>query len=352
MVKTEVNGWRWQVRDPSILDGWFMDFRAHMKSGMVKRNPQRTVFKVDDRYFVKYFTPHKLDDKIRELVFSRAVSEFRTGLEIAVAGLPVVEYLGCGRRGIHSLLVTQALNDAPDLQEYWYRTEQRDELLHELAFLTRQIIMNNWFHPDYHAGNLLYKQNLYLVDAYGIANIEKYGAEQKYRMANIILGLKENITDTQAASFLCESRIAANSREGAQLWDEYLGRDGVRITKDWDKRRGQIVSNYRKFVEVRGNQVLRKLQGGGLSDLAGSECREYEPDKAMELWLRSFQLELQGLPCRKPLALEDGCKLYWPVGTGSADNGKTVISRAERMRVDLAESDFREVDGKVVIWLE
>lgn len=309
MIKTGKNSWSWQLREPSLLDSWFDDYPAYIRENPVKKNPQRTVFKVGDRYFVKLFTPHKLEDKVREMLFPRARSEFETGVELERAGLPVVRYLGWGRRLFNGMLVTAA---EPDSRTLWERrAEMTPAVLAALAELTRQLVDNKFYHPDYHAGNILFAETLKLVDVYGVQRIAGYGPEQRYGMSRMILGMKEFISDAEAVEFLLSSGLAPDRAEAAEKWDEYLGLDGARLKKDWEKRSRQIISNYNKFVIVKDHIVYRKLPDGTISDLTGAEAREYAPDEAERKWLESFRLEIAGIPCRKPLALENGTRLYW-----------------------------------------
>ncbi len=309
MIQVRRNSWNWQLRSEAVLDSWFDDYPKYMTANPVKHNPQRTVFTVGDRYYVKLFTPHKLDDKIRELLSPRARLEFETGIELENAGIPVIQYLGWGRRGVKGMLVTAA---EPGVKTLWQRRlEITPELLDKLAVLTRQLIEKNFYHPDYHAGNILYGNDLKLVDVYGILRIGSYGPEQKYRMCRVLLGLKEFISDAEAARFMVSAGIAGTASDAAALWSEYLVRDGARLNKDWEKRSRQIISNYGKFVIVKDGIIYRRMPDESAASLDDAKPREYSPEEAQRLWLESFRKELFGIPCRKPLALKNGNRLYW-----------------------------------------
>jgi hypothetical protein len=331
MINVRKNFWNWKLRRDDVLGNWFDHYPEYLSAAKVKQNPQRTVFTVDDRYYVKLFTPHKLDDKLRELLFPRAEREFTTGLELEKAGIPVIEYLGWGRRFTTGMLVSTA---EPDARTLWQcRPGITQELLAKLADLTRMLVERNYFHPDYHAGNLLVcGQGLKLVDVYGIVKIDQYGDEQNYRMCRMILGLKEFLNNTQAVEFMIRSGLAENPVQAMESWNEYLVRDGIHLKKDWEKRSRQIRNYYGKFVLAKENTVYRKMPDESAADLDGAEIKEYPPEEAMALWLDSFRLELAGLPCRKPLALKDGSILYWEQNACPEWNEETQ-DRAWRMEL-------------------
>lgn len=312
MKKIRCHGWQWQIRHPEMLDDWFERWPEIMKSNQVKKNPARTVFTVNERYFVKYFTPHGTFNRVIAFFNSKAKAEFKTGLALEKTGIPVVKYLGWGKQAGYSMLLSAAKNDASTAMQQWHRNpQQRPELLAKLAQLTRLLMISHWFHPDYHAGNLLYDNNsLCLVDVYGIKRIASFSRKQKLRMTAIILGLRQHINDDQAHKFILDSKIADNESAAAEIWRDALFRDGRRIDSDWEKRRRQILNNYPKFVEVRGNISLHRLADGSVPDLGNAVKEIYSSEIALKLWLRSFFLELQGIAHRKILAWENHDTIY------------------------------------------
>lgn len=319
------------MRRDGVLDGWFERYPEYLASAGIKRNPQRTVFRIDGRYHVKLFTPHKLDDKIRELLFPRAEREFMTGMELEAAGIPVIEYLGWGRNITRGMLVSAT---EPDARTLWQcRPGITPGLLEELAGLTRKLVEKNYFHPDYHAGNVLVTGNgLKLVDVYGIMKIGAYGEAQKYQMCRILLGIKEFISNRQAVEFMVRAGLAAASGEAAEQWNEYLVLDGIFLKKDWEKRSRQILAGYGKFVVAEDRIVYRKMPDEAPACLDGADIREYPAEEAAALWLDSFRLEIAGLPCRKPLAIENGTRIYWGKNSCPAWDEET-RERAWRMKI-------------------
>ena len=92
-------GWKWRLRASGLLDSWFDQYEQYLKSSLVKSNPVRSVFKVNDQYFVKLDRPQNLLHKLRAYLCCKARSEFDTAMQLENAGIPVVKYLGWGRRG-------------------------------------------------------------------------------------------------------------------------------------------------------------------------------------------------------------------------------------------------------------
>lgn len=357
MNKIRCNGWQWRIRRPELLDDWFERWPELMKLNQVKTNPARTVFTVDDRYFVKYFTPHGAFNRIMAFFNSKARAEFKTGLALEKSGIPVVTYLGCGRSGSSSMLISATEPAALTALQQWHRNpQQRPIILEKLAELTRLLMVNHWFHPDYHAGNLLYRNgHLCLVDVYGIKRTASFSRKQRLRMVAIILGLREYISDDEAHKFILATGITANESTAAAIWRDALFRDGRRIFNDWERRRRQILNNYPKFVEVQDNILLRRLADGKVADLKNAVKENYSPETALEIWLQSFFLELQGIAHRKVLAWEHQNTIYFenPEILPEADPQAVMkfINRATLLGVELAPGRIVQLKaGTIVLW--
>lgn len=357
MNKVRCNGWKWRIRRPGLLDGWFEHWPELMKSNQVKTNPARTVFTVDNRYFVKYFTPHGIFNRIMAFLSSKARTEFKTGLALEKSGVPVVKYLGWGRSGCYSMLISATEPNVSTALQQWYRyPQQRPILLEKLAELTHLLMVNHWFHPDYHAGNLLYGNgNLCLVDVYGIKRTSSFSRKQRLRMVAIILGLREYINDDEAYKFILAAGIADNESTAAEIWRDALFRDGRRIYNDWERRRRQILNNYPKFVEVQDNVLLRRRADGQVADLENTVRESYSPEIALEIWLQSFFLELQGIAHRKVLAWENQNVIYFenPEILPEADPQAVMkfINRATLLGVELAPGRIVQIKaGTIVLW--
>lgn len=357
MNQIRCHGWQWLIRSPELLDDWFERWPELMESNQVKTNSARTVFTVDSRYFVKQFTPRGILNRVIALFYSKAKTEFNTGLALEKSGIPVVNYLGWGRSGSCSMLVSAAEPDASTVLQQWHRNpQQRSELLEKLANLTRLLMVNRWFHPDYHAGNLLYRNgDLCLVDVYGLRRTAVFSRKQKLRMTAIILGLREHISDAEAHKFIFDSGIADNEATAVAIWRDALFRDGRRIANDWQRRRRQILNNYPKFVEVQDNILLRRLADGAVADLENAVKEKYSPEIALEIWLQSFFLELQGIAHRKVLAWENNNIIYLenPEILPEADSEKVIefINRATLLGVELApEKTVQLKTGTIILW--
>lgn len=358
MNKIFCNGWEWAVRESDLLHGWFEHWPDLMDSASVKKNPVRSVFTVDDRFFVKYFSPSGVFNQLRSFIIPKAAAEFKSGVALEQSGIPVVRYLGWGRKGAQSMLVSAAEPGAVTVLQQWCRQPQmRPVLLKKIADVTRLLVVKHWFHPDYHAGNLLWSDsNVCLVDVYGLRQTNNFSKKQKLRMASIIVGLRRDINDDEAHKFLADTGIAGSLTEAASIWRDALFVAGRRIMHNWPKRRRQILDGYSKFVETKDFIQLRKLEDGSIADLEKSVKAVYAPKIALDLWLLSFRLELQGIPHRRVLAIEQNNTVYFenPEVGAEVEPAKILsfINRAALLGIIIEPNTIVQLkDGKSILWL-
>ena len=140
----------------------------------IKLNPLRSVWQAEidgRRYFLKYYAHTDWRDRLKKVLRGPVCEiEFRNALYALKAGIPTVPPLAfCpqlllqGRA--HSLLITQAIQPAYPLNEYWdlLRSDEngercrrdRQELIELLAQMIARAHQAGFEHRDMHAANIL-----------------------------------------------------------------------------------------------------------------------------------------------------------------------------------------------------
>ncbi|OGV74445.1 MAG: hypothetical protein A3K19_05475 [Lentisphaerae bacterium RIFOXYB12_FULL_65_16] len=129
---------------------------------LVKQNTRRTVYRVaaaGAAFFVKHDHPRRLQDRVTCLWRCKAEQEFRAGQVLAAAEVAVVRFLGWGRKGLDSFLVSEALPGAVGFVEAWAVCRgvpaRRRAFVTGLAQFLKTLSETNVDHPDLHTGNVL-----------------------------------------------------------------------------------------------------------------------------------------------------------------------------------------------------
>lgn len=319
-------GWKWRLRASGLLDSWFDQYEQHLKSSPVKSNPVRSVFKVNDQYFVKLDQPRNLLHKLRAYLCCKSQSEFNTAIQLENAGVPVVKYLGWGRSGCLSMTFSEAVPDAVTAWEFWVREyilggKDHTAFLDKLAIFLKMFIYSGFFHPDFHLGNVLYSPKtgqFALVDVYGVSRPECLTVSQMERMYKIIMAFRDIISDAEAKKLALFMGIRNTPEDAVLYFHSALKAEAVFLNGEWPRRRKQILEGYRKFVtssSVDGREYLLRhslcaeplIPPAELSQSLNSGRLEkviLSADEALTVWLKSFRLQFYGIPHRQPLILE------------------------------------------------
>ena len=364
MQKIRINNWNWLIEDTALLHGWFERWEAFARDAVVKQNPVRKVFKIEDLFYAKLEQPLVFLQKLRNFFSPKAAREFAAGCALEAAGVPVVKHLGWAKHGSANMLLTEAVPDARSVHEYWhneivYGYMPRKKFLADFAEFLRVFFASGFYHPDFHLGNILYSavtEKFALVDVYGISRPGKLSVRQLAAHTRIFLELYRGLSDSQGVDFLLTVRNDLTLEEAREFWGAGLVARTARARKDWPKRQAQIQDNYAKFVKVvktADNEFsVRKLPGALMSEvlynipdcLNGNhfDIMRVPYGEAEELWLESFRLELLGIDHLRPLVFENPGVLYFektPDGAQKAprDKADDFIARAKTagMEIDI-----------------
>ena len=255
-------GWTWFTDDPAVLEPW-ADSIGDLLAHPVKKNAVRSVCRAaggTGACFVKIERKPGFWNRLRNRFFSKAQSEYKSGRLLLECGIPCAEYLAWGRCGASSAVVSRALDGWISALKYWYTEARFDagkkqrwlDVFFDLTFRFRE---NSLTHPDFHAGNVLLNpatNEHALIDTYGIRRKNRLDEQDIRDILNWLLPLRMDVPEDELIQRLDRRRILSQAAE--PFFREMVRLNNVRLDRDWEKRRRQILS---RLTPLRRDPKLR-----------------------------------------------------------------------------------------------
>ena len=325
LEKKSVDGWKWQLKDFSVLAPWFADYSAFIRKNSVKSNKLRTVFKVTGggkNLYVKYTNPKSLTGKLKARLVPQVKSEFESAVFLEKHSIPHAEYLGWGIKGNEGMLISLELANAVNARDFWFEhaavnVEKKKLFLLNFSSFLKLFFSSGLLHPDFHIGNLLFKPDsfqFFIVDPYGIKETGVPSPSDIFSMSRIIGALRGELSDTEAMDLIINSGMAEDISRAGKLWPKILKAEAEEIEKLWPKRKLQILkSSSRYAMQIHDGLFIRNSMYGKpffSPDMLNDEkfikttfkLLEIPGEKAEKLWLASFRLQFHRIAHPMPLA--------------------------------------------------
>lgn len=328
-MKLKIDKWEWHLDDPEILRPWFPNFREIMATNTVKANTQRDVFHVETdggKYFVKFFHPTSLFQKTRSNILPKALSEMTSAKLLSSGGIKTPRIAAWGKKGSESMLVSEAVIDAPDARRYWFSgalsgQAERKKFLDKFSEFLRKFLDSGLYHPDFHLGNILVsgrKENIsfVMIDPYGVVRMPRYKIESQLRMLRVIGAFRGELADAEATDLLRLTMHEHDHKKALLKWHRILRVETARTSRLWIKRAPRILTDPRYSrvfpmgdtqVRVRLNFASEPCIGAGeaihaITSGSGTVIKFRTHEEAERLWVSSYLREFHRLPQRCPLA--------------------------------------------------
>ena len=314
MKISSCGNWYWQKdTDPAVLLPWFSG--GTVRDGLeVKRNACRTVFLVSAEDGQKYYA--KLERTGCLLFRNKARIEFEAGRMLRESGIPCVEFVACGRRGLHeTILVSRAEANVVDAREYFFSIAandpfRRQNFLNSLLALQQKMREKGIRHRDFHAGNILVREEnngactLLLVDPVAVS---RTGEADDFELARILNDFSPLLSDAEALALAWNEPellacIAADRKE--------------KCSREWEKRKVQILSGNSKFSRTVTRADGRIFEvastpwykpGAMPDDPEDLVCEMLPADEAEARWLAMFRARLEGCNAEQDYLLREKC---------------------------------------------
>ena len=306
--------WIWEKEtDPVVLLPWFAG--GSVNGGIeIKRNARRVVYRVTAQNGKDYFA--KLEHSGCLLLRNKAKIEFEAGRLLREAGIPCVEFAACGRRGLHeTILVSRAEENVMDAREYFFSVAAADPVrrkafLSALFALQRKMKENKIRHRDFHAGNILVREEkngvctLLLVDP---LEVSLAACANSFELARILNDFAPLLTDEEALV------LAENDPE---LLACIVADRKKKCCREWEKRKIQILSGKSKFsrtVQLENGRVFEIAStpwykpGEMPEDLSKLPVETYSAEEAERRWLEMFRARLEGRHTPYCYLLRENC---------------------------------------------
>lgn len=342
MKKISLKNWTWYLKNPDMLSGWFDDYEKHLHLKKIKSNSIRTVFKVkaldETPLVVKYECPCSAIDKLKAHFNSKAKSELKSSLLLKELSVPCVDYLGWGRKGHESMLLSRELLKYVNAKDFWFESAANKNkfkllFLRGLASFLKIFLKAGLYHPDFHIGNLLVNPGNFdfcIVDPYGIKKAPKLHEKQKFAMFRIIGALRAELSMADATELILRSGMADSPQKAKFLWKKILRKEAEEVEELWEKRKKQILSGKSKYsTEVIADKyksyMIRNTMSSKpvlpldsvIDELPEEDflCVSVPKKEAMKIWLESFKLQFHRIQHPAPLVWEktglDSDFIYW-----------------------------------------
>lgn len=317
---------------------------------VVKDNKQRRVTALGEptpRFYLKKDKTHGFRNRFKRLFRDRIQAEFKTGLRLEKAGIPVVKHVAWGKKGVHSYLLTQAF-PGEQLIAFWRRIKgnrpAENELITVLTGVLKVFFEQSFYHPDLHGGNLLVdssgsKPSLCFVDVYGIRQQRLSGADL-ITMLVFVFNLTEHWPEADQEKVFAEfldffpglsvselvTKVSKAFVNRLHKWrrtrmSKYLKSSSACV--GWDMNQGQVIS--RREI---GRELTKKIfavyaDEKGEGDRPGISHIETDGKRYVinqfdggrfpgrQNWLNGISLEIMGVPAVKNLAWLRGEKNDW-----------------------------------------
>ena len=335
MIPHKINGWRFEIEDPTLLEPWFANLAESSQMDQVKRNSEREVFKISaagrDMY-VKYSHPVSSFQRLRSIIKPKLKSEFKSSKLFESLGVPVTRCLGWGARLSESILLTESEIGSIDARTHWFgeasvTPEKKRIFLAGFADFIALFIDAKVKHPDFHSGNILVSfsdddkiPEFTLVDVYGARRSKRSRDFRGFAAVAVVGAFRGEMTDQEGMHFIARAFVGDRSLETcAELWTRLLKREANRSDELWRKRKNKIFVDprYSRMLDLPDKRQCRirislahqptldldTIQGAFKSDDAGGKVvvERLSSSEARAHWERTSLLELHRLPHKRVL---------------------------------------------------
>lgn len=317
---------------------------------VVKENKQRRVTALGAPkpvFYLKEDKTHGFRNRFKRLFRDRIQTEFKTGLSLEKAGIPVVSHLAWAKKGINSYLLTRAFPGKP-FSSFWPEIKGDKPAEHSvvaaLAEMLKGFFEKSFYHPDLHGGNLLVDAsqspvNLCFVDVYGIQR-RRLRPGHLIEMLIFLFSLTEHWPAAEQKKVFSEFLDFFPGLTSAELFEDVAGAFTRRLYKwrrtrlskyltsssaceVWDMDQGEVISRRetdRALVEKlfadpavkQGQKELSQcipVETGGRRYMIRRFNGHSSPGR--QAWLKGISLEVMDVPTVKSLAWVRGKNVSW-----------------------------------------
>ncbi|MBE6366076.1 MAG: hypothetical protein E7053_10105 [Lentisphaerae bacterium] len=240
--------------------------------------------------------------------------EFQTAIQLKAAGLPVTEPV-CYTSSVRgNYLVTRTFNGVS--VEDFLKTNQPDEKFFiQIADLLKHLLDSGFIHKDFHLGNLLYspeEKRFALVDVDAICRPWRFWL--KFVPEKVKFHLLMEFRHVLDKKDLLKLFSRFDITDPEKFYQEIFIADAIHISKEWHRRREQILNGYPKFVNCMEGELFDR-------DAKESDFRTaIKIDRGLPYFLAHFYLDLIKIPHRRVLRYSpsDGSILIAPANNRPA----------------------------------
>lgn len=243
------NGRIWHFSGkPEMLFPWSENLETPQGT-LVKQNRNRSVWRVSASDGNTYYVKRECKMQI-PFFASKAEREFKSYALLERKNIPSAEYVAWSSTHSDCVIVSKALPETfCSMQQFWYSSpEPSGDFLEKICHFLAEIANAGIFHPDFHMGNLMTDgEDILLIDPFGIREIPSTTAPQP----EMLIPLTETFRDfpmEKIAEVLHRSGLYGSIQDALNILSVVDQRKQERITREWEKRKKQILGGTSKFA--------------------------------------------------------------------------------------------------------
>lgn len=285
-----------------------------LDSELIKNTPFRVVCRKNGCFIKLYITPPGagLFRWIKDRFFPKARSEFETLCELQKDFVPVVQPIAWGQAGgMASCLVTREFPDSTSANDYFHtfageKNQECQDFFNGWCSFVRDFLRSGFDHPDFHNGNILYRENDHLFTLVDVHGIRRKFRPDTRRMAMIIREFAAYLPKTKLLHLIENCGI----HKPENFYREMYRYSARQIRKEYPRRLNQLNNNYEKFICRKGNKFRYRNGARDLIPLEDAVRMEFAPRRAQIFREMDLFLNLCNIPRLRIAAFEPPDVLY------------------------------------------
>jgi RIO-like serine/threonine protein kinase len=243
MKSYKLNDVEWFLEDEGLI--------GPLRTIIPKEGMKRGYFSFDHdgrKFFLKFFREKGVSGLLRNKVSPRGAKEYRSGKKLLEMSIMTPKPAGYGVSSAGSYIIQKWVAGEPFVTVFG-SSENRQDLLFQLADLLKMLKVHNVLHNDLHLNNVLvHKDDLYLIDLHKMVIKRHFNRkDEASNLSHAITMIYGNITEEEKTLFF--------GRYGVDDMRPTVEKEMKRLWERWIRRKQERAFDNTSIVSVRGDRV-------------------------------------------------------------------------------------------------
>ncbi|MCX7965213.1 MAG: hypothetical protein N2596_01110, partial [Syntrophorhabdaceae bacterium] len=253
MKKINIKGIRWVLEDDSIEKILY-----NMELRSIERREHKIIKANGERYFLKSFRENGISDFFRRLLYPRGKKEFIMGKTLLSFSINTPEPLGYGVSRGRSYIIQRHLS-GKNFLELFYESEEKKEMLNQLAMLLKTLKAHKIKHNDLHLNNIIIQDGKpYIIDLHKM-EIKRHFSfiDEVSNISHSLAMIYKEMSEDEKESFFTAygKKDLRNTVEFKldKMWERWIKSKKKRAFKDTS-----IVKREKEVLYIKGTEWQRE----------------------------------------------------------------------------------------------